>query len=1161
MPFSVNQILIVMKRNDNISQEKIKNFMEGERSMDRIVNITYNYQNSYVTVFYRDENDNKCAREVNFYPFCWATRYACERLCNGDRREVKKLMNKYHIGVRKLSNTAADGTVVESYDNGYMFMFYATKPMSNAQFGSFFKAAGNSLYAKKDNNGVDTRPLVEQKQYLTVTPVEQFMISSGQRFFKGYLDYNDVLRMIFDLETEGLDPHVDRIKLNGIRFNRSFTHNNQRIENFEQIFRIEGETEEEKDKSELGIIRTMLQIIYTFKPDVITAHNGENFDWDFIIERCKMLGTTMEDLSRPYFTNNQFIFKEKRPSILKLGGEIESYYQTIVPDTVVTDSLHAVRRAQALDSNMLKADLKYATKYSKMVKPNRVYVPGDIIDKTLVDTECRYAFNDIDGDWYIYDKDAPYDKDCFVRGKDTEKFRLYTHNYLKDGYTLVNGKYIVERYLLDDLWECDKVEWKYNSTNFLICKLLPVPYKKCTTMGTAGQWKSLMLAWSYENGLAIPMPQDKTRFTGGLSRLLRTGFVTDVVKLDYNSLYPSIDLHWGISDDKDLMGVMPQMLNYVLTGREHYKGDKKKYGKIVDSLKKKIQDGTATDEENRQYNEASANYAVADGKQIQLKCLGNSFFGSYGATNVFPWGSMVCAEQITCTGRQSLRLMISHFSKLGYSPIVGDTDGFNFKLPSTHRYTDENPYISNGKGRNSKAGKAYVGLDADICEFEDLYLGEPFNGGLKKMGLGLDECVDATINFSRKNYADYFPENPFPDDVKMVGNTIKSKKMPEYISQFLSKGIRLLLKGDGVNFIEEYYKWVEKIYNYQIPLRDIATKGKIKKSLNEYIDGTKELTKAGRPKSRQAWYELAIVNKLNVHNGDTIYYINTGTKKSQSDIKKITHYMQRIDGVETDITKEAEREYKKYTKDLKDKGIEEKMQKNEWISKEYKDSYIEEEIKFNCNLLPQWIIESEQNLLCSDIPDLDIEYNTEKYISAFNSRIMPLLVCFSKEIRDNILVTDPNNRSYFTKEQCQLVSGEPNNPGDQDSYEQLMTIEDKEFEFWTKNNLTPPFVEECGMGKWEDLKEDYFNRKREEKKNGIDKIRTAYEKAYAKLTKEQVKAYVENGTLPPKLNSIVKLDTENGTLVAKKYPDVVIANMFDIAEKEFSHEYVEDVCY
>ena len=37
--------------------------------------------------------------------------------------------------------------------------------------------------------------------------------------------------------------------------------------------------------------------------------------------------------------------------------------------------------------------------------------------------------------------------------------------------------------------------------------------------------------------------------------------------------------------------------------------------------------------------------------------------------------------------------MISHFHKLGYIPIVGDTDGFNFKLPETYRYTESNPYI------------------------------------------------------------------------------------------------------------------------------------------------------------------------------------------------------------------------------------------------------------------------------------------------------------------------------------------------------------------------------------------------------------------------------------------------------------------------------------
>jgi hypothetical protein len=68
-------------------------------------------------------------------------------------------------------------------------------------------------------------------------------------------------------------------------------------------------------------------------------------------------------------------------------------------------------------------------------------------------------------------------------------------------------------------------------------------------------------------------------------------------------------------------------------------------------------------------------YNFADKKQNQQKVLGNSFFGSYGSNNgsVFPWKSQKCAEQTTCTGRQCLRLMISHFHKLGYTPIVGDS--------------------------------------------------------------------------------------------------------------------------------------------------------------------------------------------------------------------------------------------------------------------------------------------------------------------------------------------------------------------------------------------------------------------------------------------------------------------------------------------------------
>ena len=177
------------------------------------------------------------------------------------------------------------------------------------------------------------------------------------------------------------------------------------FENFNKIFRVEGETEAEKNASELNVIEIMLKAIKYFKPDIITAHNGENFDWNFIIERCKALGTDIETLSRKYF-NGEVIFKSKRESILKLGGEIEKFHQTVVPTIITTDSLHAVRRAQALDSNMKEANLKYVTIYSEMVKQNRVYVPGEFIDKTLVDTEKHFAFNNENGDWYMVDKNC-----------------------------------------------------------------------------------------------------------------------------------------------------------------------------------------------------------------------------------------------------------------------------------------------------------------------------------------------------------------------------------------------------------------------------------------------------------------------------------------------------------------------------------------------------------------------------------------------------------------------------------------------------------------------------------------------------------------------------------------------------------------------------------
>ena len=112
--------------------------------------------------------------------------------------------------------------------------------------------------------------------------------------------------------------------------------------------------------------------------------------------------------------------------------------------------------------------------------------------------------------------------------------------------------------------------------------MLPTSFQRSSTMGTAGQWKLIMSAWSYENGLAIPETQSKRDFTGGLSRLLELGYARNVYKLDYAALYPKTQITLKIFPDLDISGVMEGILTYVVDTRDKFKfltGTEKKKAK------------------------------------------------------------------------------------------------------------------------------------------------------------------------------------------------------------------------------------------------------------------------------------------------------------------------------------------------------------------------------------------------------------------------------------------------------------------------------------------------------------------------------------------------------------------------------------------------------
>ena len=1073
-----------------ITTEVVNTFLNGHDPMERIISIECAWDEDEVSIIYVDQNGIKRVRKDAFKPFIWVKHSAAIRMFGGNRSELRKYLNMYGIKVKKLITSNDSGEEHERLESGYKYLFYTTRKMSNQVFQGFFPRQ------KKDE--VNTSG---NREFMGITPIEQYMIATGRRLFKGYDAYNQLNRFIFDLETQGLDPKRHRIEQIGIRTNKGY----------EKIIEVEGSTKEELDASEIAAIKEFLQILAELKPDTVVGHNSENFDWNFFIVRCEHYGIDFSELSLNYFKHA--IYKKKKAAVLKLGQEVEYYYPTIMWGHNVLDSLHAARRAQAIDSNMKKSNLKYVTKYLNLKKPNRVYVPGDKITDTWNIKEKVFGLCEEDGDWY----------------------RVTDKKPLLPEYNLVSGRYIVERYLLDDIWETDKVEDKLNESNFLVGKMLPTNFSRACTMGTAGIWKLIMLAWCYENNLAIPAAAPNKRFTGGLSRLLKTGYVDRIVKLDYNSLYPSVILTWHVSTPIDVMNVMLSFLEYILTQREKYKGLKADAGDKVDSLKDKLKtaEGSEKTEIEEQITFWKAEKSGNDKKQLPLKILANSFFGGYGSPNVFPFGDILAAEKTTCISRMALRLMISHFRSIGYEPIVGDTDGFNFQMPREEefRYTKEHPYISNGAGRNSIKGKEYTRVDADVAEFEDIYLSQAYNGGINKMGLGIDEYCDACIQFARKNYADLMPDGK----TKKVGNTIKSRKMSGYLEKFIDEGVDLLLRNNGYKFLSNYYDYIGKIYNYQIPIRDIASKGNIKKTLADYEADTKTLTKAGSKKSRQAWYELALREGLTPNVGDTVYYINTGQKKGHSDVKRVTHYYNYVDGEKVEITKELEKAYKEYTKEFKANGWKDKKNRLELGREKFGAKvFDEDEIILNCKLVPKEILDTEDDVLCSDYEGL--EYNVEKYIDQFNNRIRPLLVCFHPDIRDKILVTNPKDKKYFTEEESKLVSGYPNKEGDQDTYEALMTPEKKEIEYWLKINELPPFVKECGID-WDALVEKYKKEKEEENNALFQEENQKYLNALEEITNDEVEEFEDEGKLPQVLETLVTLNSADMRLYFKKIPN------------------------
>ena len=779
-----------------VPQEEIERFLLGEDDEKYIVSLEYDYKSSKIYKVIQDPVKGKLLRPDTFIPFAWVGDLKGKNFYKNDKHAQKRAMSENGIIIEKL-DTHDD----ERLENGLRYLVKTTKSYSNLV--KFFKGGGLDPWGRDNTDSIQI-----------LSPVEQYLIQKSKRLFKGFDEYDEIHRFVFDIETTGLDPKTSKIFLIGMKDNRGFL----------KLLSAQNEDEERQ------MIVDFFKTIDELKPSLIGGYNSAFFDFPFILKRAEILKLNIKKISKTLHPD--YTLKQK-DGILKLANEMEPYVQTQMWGYNIVDIAHAVRRAQAINSDIKSWSLKYITKFIEAEKPNRVYVEGDKIGKIYFDN-LEYWMNKENGAYKKVGFDSKIDEICKRRD---------------DVYKLVTGSKIIEDYLDDDLYETMIVDEQFNQANFLLSKLVPTTYERLSTMGTATLWKMIMAAWSYKHNLALPRKLEKRKFTGGLSRLVQVGFSKNVLKLDYSSLYPSIQLVHDVFPKCDVTGAMKSMLKYFRDTRIKYKNLASEYKSIDPKL--------------------AISY---DRKQLPIKIFINAFFGSLSAPQVFPWGDIDMGEQITCTGRQYLRQMIMFFMKRGYVPLVMDTDGVNFETPQDR---EEYKYIGKGLNGLVKEGKEYVGAEADVAEYNDLFLrGE--------MGLDIDGVWPSTINVARKNYALLTDKGK----VKLTGNSIKSKKLQTYVAEFLDKGLRMLLDGKGGEFLDFYYEYVDKLYNRQIPLAKIANKARVKQSIDDYKVHITKTTKAGNMMSRQAHMELLIKEGKNPGLGDTIFYVNNGEKKSHGDVQK-----------------------------------------------------------------------------------------------------------------------------------------------------------------------------------------------------------------------------------------------------------------------------------
>ncbi len=340
---------------------------------------------------------------------------------------------------------------------------------------------------------------------LRLPPEEQYLIASGRTYYKG-LDFNDIRRLRFDIETTGLNPSDSHVFLIAIHSNFGF----------QGILDI-GAKSADDAAAEKELLAAFCRVVQETDPDILENHNIHGFDLPFLFYRAQQLGVAMalgrkgapsvlgtaRGSARGYGAVRAFT-EDSDTYAIPLANLGRQRYS--IQGREIIDTLDAVRRFDFAARALPNHGLKDTAKYFGVAAPNRVYLSGGAVYDT----------------WKTQ-PDA------------------------------------VRAYAMDDVIEAGSIAEILGGAAFALAKMAPRRGERAADAGPATGILEPMLLRAYLRAqTAIPaytQPNGATH-SGAATILFAAGVKKHVVKADVASLYPSLMRQFHIGSQQDSLGAL-----------------------------------------------------------------------------------------------------------------------------------------------------------------------------------------------------------------------------------------------------------------------------------------------------------------------------------------------------------------------------------------------------------------------------------------------------------------------------------------------------------------------------------------------------------------------------------------------------------------------------